>query len=44
MLLVLIAALAVALLGAAYYVSDTAYSAESFAPIAGAPRCPRGCI
>jgi hypothetical protein len=43
-LLALLAALAFALLGVGYYASEQAYSADSFAPIAGAPRCPRGCI
>jgi hypothetical protein len=41
-LLALLAALAIALMGAAYYASGTTASAGSFAPIAGAPRCPPG--
>jgi hypothetical protein len=43
-LLALLAVMVVVLLGAAYYTgSMTTPSAESFAPLAGATRCPNGC-
>jgi hypothetical protein len=43
-LLALLAAMAVALAGAAYYVREQAYGTDSSSLMAGIPRCPRGCI
>jgi hypothetical protein len=41
-LLVLIAAIAIALVGATIYVTEQAYSTDSSSLIAGMPRCPSG--
>jgi hypothetical protein len=41
-LLVLLAAMTIALLGAGYYASEQAYSTDRSSLLAGAPRCPSG--
>jgi hypothetical protein len=42
-LLVLIAAMAIAMVGATIYVGEQAYSTDSSSLMAGMTRCPRGC-
>jgi hypothetical protein len=42
-LLVLIAAMAIAMVGATIYVTEQAYSTDSSSLMAGMTRCPRGC-